>query len=90
MRQPFLVIWVSAKTQLFSQGVLHAWQLPPQALQFPPQEDFPAFLSLRSFTMIAITIAASTTHTRIVPQFKASHENMFTSSFLVYYMTISR
>ena len=49
------------------------WHFPAmgQAPQFPPQEDFPCFRSLRSFTTIAATIAINPIVTTIDPAFSA-------------------
>ena len=59
------------------------WQEPhaPQWAQFPPQEDFPCFLSFRSCTIIKATIPHRIRDTRIVPQFAANHANIAMTPF---------
>jgi hypothetical protein len=44
-----------------------------QQPQFPPQEDFPCFFSLRSRITIPAAAAASTMLTRIVPALSLIH-----------------
>ena len=58
----------------------HEAQLPPQCLQSPQLIDFPAFLSFRSFKMIAVMMAIRTIHITIVPQFAAKNPAIIITS----------
>lgn len=49
--------------------LIHQWQCPPQRLQSPPQEYFPALRSFLIFQMIAPTISKSIPPTITVPIF---------------------
>ena len=58
----------------------HEAQLPPQCLQSPQLIDFPAFLSFRSFKMIAVMMAIRTIHIAIVPQLAVKKPAMIITS----------
>ena len=53
-----------------------------QCAQLQPQVHLPFFLSFLNLTMTAMTIAASSAQTMIVPMLAASHANMAGTPFL--------
>ena len=62
----------------FSCAVGHfaAQQQPAHPAQFPPQEDFPAFLSLTMRTTIKVTTPTNAARTNSQPKLAPSHANI--------------